>query len=59
MKFKADNNILHNIVCTLCGKTLPPHRVGQHLDPDHPIHICPHDGIFDDDPHTLDFEVKP
>ena len=30
------------IICNKCGNTLPPHTTEEHLDVDHPVHICPH-----------------
>jgi hypothetical protein len=30
------------IICTKCNEELPTHKVKDHLDKNHPIHICPH-----------------
>jgi hypothetical protein len=42
----TDDTIVYNIQCNQCGRFLPPHTAGEHLnlDIDHPILQCPHDG---------------
>ena len=32
------HDIVSNIKCNRCGNILPPHRVSEHLDKNHPIH---------------------
>ena len=44
-KVKLKDSLVSGIVCNLCLNLLPPHTGAEHLDPDHPIHICPHEVI--------------
>jgi len=40
---KVDSKtIITGIVCKTCKIVLQAHTVGQHLDPDHEVHKCPH-----------------
>ena len=41
-KVKLNDSLITGVVCNLCLNILPPHTGAEHLDPDHPIHICPH-----------------
>lgn len=47
----SDVNLIVNVKCNHCGNTLPPHTWGQHLDKNHPVHMCPHINVFD--PKTI------
>ena len=42
LKDKAEREIIIGIICNKCNEELPPHTVRDHLDKNHPIHICPH-----------------
>lgn len=45
-----ENELMHlKVACTRCHKTLPPHTYKQHLDPDDPIHQCPHEVTENED----------
>lgn len=37
-----DTTVISGIVCRECGNELPPHTGREHLEKDHPIHVCPH-----------------
>lgn len=42
LKIGLEDTLISGIVCNECLNILPPHTGAEHLDPDHPIHKCPH-----------------
>ena len=54
MKTDREKNIkefgtatVSGIVCNKCGKTLPTILAVDHLDPDFPVHKCPHKPTYE------------
>ena len=38
----TDDTVLSGVICNKCKKTLPDHTVADHMDKEHPVHVCPH-----------------
>ena len=38
----TDDTVLSGVICNKCKETLPDHTVADHMDEEHPVHVCPH-----------------
>ena len=39
---REEAKMVQGVLCDDCGNVLPDHTVADHMDKEHPVHVCPH-----------------